>query len=355
MYNGDARSLTGRMVSFSSDVSLPAAHIVAENLKRAFSMRSRLFSNSTNAYRMVNGDGDLLPSLVIDRYDDCAVVQSHSIGADRWIDDASFSLVDRLMEFHPFRGILEKSTSHTRREDGLDPRQRWLHGDAGAETVVSENGIPMIVPLEHGQKTGLFLDQREMRAMVSQLAAGKRVLNLCCYTGGFSLAALVGGAERVVSVDSSSSALAVLGRNIPLLPTSENNAIADRHEIVCADIFDYLDLAVKRKELFDMVILDPPAFAKSAKDVRKAVKAYHNANLRALQVLDPSRGGFLVTCSCSYHVDEEAFERAVKAACIDGRKYAQIIGRHRQACDHPQSLYHPEGSYIKGLVLHVHS
>jgi 23S rRNA (cytosine1962-C5)-methyltransferase len=288
------------------------------------------------ACRLVHGEGDGIPSLIVDRYGDYLVVQTLSQATDRLKDE----LVAHLQELLRPAGILERNDPRVRQLEGLDRKVGVLAGDVPETVEVVENGVRFEADLWKGQKTGLFLDQRENHAMARAYARG-RVLDGFTYNGGFALH-VAPQASEVLAADVSAEAVARVRRN------AERNGAAN---VVAreANVFDLLHELHGRGERFDTVILDPPAFAKSKDAVEKAWRGYKEINLRALQILEP--GGCLVTCSCSYHVDEIAFEEIVWSAAVDAGATVTVVEKRRQARDHPIVLGVPETYYLKCLVL----
>lgn len=360
MVNLQCPSLIGRMVSFSKSATMQdVPDVIRNNIRRACDFRTRLpfiSSGKTNCYRVVNSEADNLPSLVVDRYADRLVLSSGSLGIDLMVEKGL--IVDTLIE-HSFlkndiRAVYERSSSGSRKAEKVADREGYLWRSPNFEptdVVVLENGIPMIVDVQHGQKTGLFLDQRNMRSYVQKLSTNKRVLHLCCCTGGFSLSALAGGAKSVVSVDISESSLAMLERNIQL--GVERGAFASEtakhHKFVQGDLWQFLD---SHEEEYDLIILDPPKLAGKASDVPKALKAYTQANEHAMR-LAASTGAFFLTFSCSNPISAAEFEKAVLIAARATNRNVRLLQRHRQAEDHATSWFHPEGEYLKSLVLHI--
>lgn len=330
--------IVGRMLSF--DHTLPQ-DAVKQHLVQAIALRKQLFSDQqTTAYRLVNGEGDLLPGLIVDRYEDFLVVQLSTLGM---VKMRSF-IVDCLREMLSSKGIYEKSLLPSRKEEGLKEEQGVLFGEKPPEYVeVLENGLRFFVSIEQGQKTGFFLDHREMRQWVRSLAQGKRVLNCFAYTGGFSIYAGAGGASLVDSVDISKSAVEVGERNWML-----NGLFAGKGRFIAADVFDFLR---QRPLDYDLVILDPPAFAKRQKDVVPACRGYKDINRIAMQKMPPR--SLLLTSSCSYHVDEMLFQTVVFQAAVEAGRTVKIVGRHRHAPDHPINICHRESDYLKSLLLFV--
>lgn len=330
--------IVGRMVSFDATPPLTA---IEKNVDEAIALRKQLFpDNKTTAYRLINGEGDGIPGLIVDRYDQVLVIQIGTLG----IEKIKTWLVDLLQKKLAPTSIYEKSLLPTRREEGLKDVQGQLFGNFIPEVEVRENGHAFIVSLEKSQKTGFFLDHREMRAWVGSIAANKRVLNAFSYTGGFSVYALAGGAKSADSLDISEEALALAKRNIAL------NGLQDKAAgFYPADVFQYLR---DRKELpYDLVILDPPAFAKKKKDVVTACRGYKDINRLAMQKMPA--GSFLLTCSCSHHVDETLFQQVVFQAAAEAKRNVRIIGKQRLAPDHPINIFHPESAYLKSLCLYI--
>ncbi len=328
-------SLSGRVLTFRDE---PVEEVLALRLKEAIRWRQSLFDPEvTNTYRLVNAEGDGLPGLIIDLYDDVAVFQIATTGMER----LKSQILSLLLKELPLTGVYEKSISLSRFQEGLSSFEGVLYGSCPQEVLVKENGVLFVVDIQKGQKTGLFLDQRQMRQLVHRLACGKRVLNCFAYTGGFSLFALKGGALSVTSVDSSEPACRSALENTRL------NGL-DRHIVVCQDAFEYC----KREPFpFDFVILDPPAFAKKRQDIQEACRGYKEINRLVLQRLPPS--SYLLTSSCSHFVDETLFGQILFQAAQEAGREARICSHHIQAPDHPTSLFHPEGGYLKSLLLFV--
>jgi 23S rRNA (cytosine1962-C5)-methyltransferase len=309
----------------------------AERIRAAASFRRQVVEGST-AYRVVAAEGDLLPSLIVDRYGDCFVLQMLSQGMDR----LSSQIVDILQEEFSPRAILERNDVAVRALEGLPERKGVLAGENVSEVVVEENGLKFSVDLLGGQKTGAFLDQRENRAAARGYARG-RALDCFTYTGGFALT-LARQCEAVLGIDSSPEALRLAHRN------QELNAITNT-EWREANCFDFLKAADQGKQHFDTVVLDPPAFARQKSNLEAALRGYKELNLRALKILIP--GGFLITCSCSHHVSEAALLGAVAEAALDAHRVATVVERRTQARDHPILLTVPETHYLKCLILRV--
>ncbi len=300
-------------------------------------------SATTTCYRLVHGEGDGLPGLVIDIYGHTAVVQCHSVGM--YLSREEIAAALRNTFGSKLLAIYDKSSQTLPYNADLDAIDGYLWGDRSTnEEWVLENGNRFHVDWVKGQKTGFFIDQRENRDLVGRYARGRRLLNTFCYTGGFSIYALAGGAREVVSVDSSELAVSLTDRNVEL-----NFGTNAPHTSEAIDTFDYL--AKTRKGEFDMIILDPPAFAKHHKVLGNALQGYKRLNARALEKI--ASGGILFTFSCSQAVSKEQFRTTVfSAAAIAGRR-VRILHQLTQPADHPINIYHPEGEYLKGLVLYV--
>ena len=354
-------SIAVRMLDFGPEATLPDADFWESRLRNAYQLRQSLgltgqiltdshpeqspilsstHSPITNVYRLTHAEGDGLPGLIIDVYGDTAVVQAHSAGmyhARPHIAAALQAVVPGL------RAIYDKSAETVPAKAAPAAQNGYLLGaDTGQEHVVTENGHPFVVDWETGQKTGFFIDQRDNRALLARYAAGRRVLNTFCYTGGFSVYALAAGAALVHSVDSSKRAIELTERNALLAPH------ADRHEAYAQDVFTFLK---DRHNQYDLIVLDPPAFAKHLSARHNALMGYKRLNAAGIRQIAP--GGLLFTFSCSQVVSRELFEGAVMAAAIEAGRPARILHRLTQPADHPVSLFHPEGEYLKGLVLAV--
>jgi 23S rRNA (cytosine1962-C5)-methyltransferase len=294
--------------------------------------------------RLIHAESDGLPGVIADRYGDTVVVQLTSAGADKWRP----AIVAGLLKATGCARIYERSDSDVRGLEGLEPATGWLHGAAPAEApTILENGVRLAVDIAGGHKTGFYLDQRDNRALLGQLAAGKDVLNCFCYTGGFSLQALAGGAASVLSIDSSGPALAQARINLAL----NSNLPAARAEWLEADVFQALRDFRKAGRQFDLIVLDPPKFAPSAAHADRAARAYKDINLLGFRLLRP--GGLLMTYSCSGGIGLELFQKIVAGAALDAGRDARIVRRLAGAGDHPVALNFPEGEYLKGLLVQV--
>ena len=329
--------IIGRMVAFDQT---PPLQSIEQRLQAAFHLRREWFDlQQTNAYRLVNGEGDGIPGLIVDIYDQVIVLQSSTKGIDRlkpWI-------VDWLNQYLKPQTIYEKSLLPSRREEGLRDNQGYLSGQEQPEIIFKENDLLFTTSLEKSQKTGFFLDHREMRQWVRHLAQGKRVLNAFSYTGGFSVYALAGGAKKVDSVDVSQEALEVAKHHVAL-----NGWNPQSQGFFCEDVFDFL----RQRDLsYDFVILDPPAFAKRQKDIIPACRGYKDINRLAMQKMP--RQSLLLTSSCSHYVNEDLFQKVLFQAALEAKRQVRMIGRHRLAPDHPINLFHPESNYLKSFLLYL--
>jgi 23S rRNA (cytosine1962-C5)-methyltransferase len=311
-------------------------------LSQAIALRAALpASRHTNALRLVHGESDGLPGLIVDRYADVLVAQFLAAGVERWREP----ILDLLSELTACEAIFERSDAEVRKLEGLEQRVGFARGNRNASRCpIVEYGLNFRVDVEQGQKTGFFLDQRENRQRVRELAAGREVLDGFSYTGGFSIAALAGGAAKVTAIESSAAALEVARENLAANPLD-----AGKVDFVEGDVFGELRRLRDRGASFQMVILDPPKFAPTAAQARNAARAYKDINLLALKLLAP--GGLLATFSCSGGVSPELFQSIVAGAALDAGARARIIERFGAAADHPVALEFPEGEYLKGLLV----
>jgi len=288
--------------------------------------------------RLCHGEGDELPGLIMDYYNGTVVLQCHSVGMLFHLDAIKTALQQGLGS--DFKALFHKSS------DTLPKRQEhqdgYLYGDCPTPHVALEDGIKYAIDWVGGQKTGFFIDQRDNRSLLGKMAPGKTVLNAFCYSGGFSLQALKNGAKRVYSLDSSAKAIALTEQNLAL------NAFHERHVSVVADAMEFLK---ELPEPFDIIVLDPPAFAKHLDKKHKAVQGYKRLNAHALRQIKP--GGILFTFSCSQVIDKELFQHTLISAAIDSGRKVKVLHQLHQPADHPIGAFHPEGEYLKGLVLYV--
>ena len=311
---------------------------------RAFRLRQTLGlvrPGENDTFRLVHGEGDQLPGLVVDVYGETAVMQAHSVG----MHQERQLIAETVLDVVPgLRHIYYKSESTLPYKAPIDPQDGYLiGGPADGEHLALENGLRFQVDWLRGQKTGFFIDQRDNRSLLEHYATGRSVLNMFCYTGGFSVYALRGGAERVHSVDSSAKAIELTNRNVAL-----NFPGDTRHETYAEDAFKFLQ---NNREEYDLIILDPPAFAKHRDAVRNALKGYQRLNAKAIGQI--RSGGLLFTFSCSQAVSREQFRLAVFSAAAETGREVRILHQLTQPADHPVNIYHPEGEYLKGLVLWV--
>jgi len=315
-----------------------------KRLQNASSSRmSYITPSGTNAVRLVHGESDRLPGLIVDRYDNFLVVQYLSCGPDHWRE----ILADLLVELTGVQNIYERSDVDVRTLEGLPPRVGVLRGvEPPIKSQICENGLIYWVDIQHGHKTGFYLDQRNNRACLRELSRGKEVLDCFCYSGGFTISALAGGATSVLAVDSSADALALAQANVSL-----NSFDEDRVVWLEGDVFQVLREFRDRGRCFDLIVLDPPKFAPTVSQAERAARAYKDINLLAIKLLRP--GGLLFTFSCSGGITAELFQKIVAGAALDAGKEAQIIGYLQQSPDHPVALNFPEGAYLKGLIVKV--
>lgn len=312
--------------------------LVTRRLREAMALRAATLPPDLTAYRVINGEGDRLPGVVVDRYGDFLVCQALTAGAARLLPQ----VVDGLGTVLSPRGILQRSEGGVRAEEGLAGARGVLFGEEPPVPLeIVENGVRLLVDLVHGQKTGFFLDQRDNRARIRALARDRNVLNLFAYTGGFSIAAALGGATRVVSVDSSRPALELAEAAWVL-----NGLPPDASEGVEGDVFEWLRAG---REPFGLIVLDPPPFVRRRRDLRPGVRGYRDVNLQAFRRLGP--GGWMLTCSCSQHLDRATFREIVVGAAAAAGRSVQLVGEYDHPPDHPTLLAHPEGVYLKALLV----
>ncbi len=334
-------SISIRVLSFLEAV--PTADLYTEKISAAYTLREKagIISSDTTAFRLIHGEGDGLPGLIIDFYEGVAVVQAHSFGmhADRnLISEALQKVLGQklIAVYYKSKATLPGKVKDSQ-QDG------YLFGMTGVPHVVLEHGNKFFVDWEEGQKTGFFLDQRENRKLLGDFSKGKKVLNTFCYTGGFSVYALKGNAELVHSVDASEKAIELTRKNIEL-----NGFDANKHECYAIDTFEFLK---DKNDVYDFIILDPPAFAKHRDARHQAMKGYQRLNTEAIKAI--KKGGILFTFSCSQVVDRQLFYDTVVSAAIQAGRDVKVLYQLTQSPDHPVSMFHPEGEYLKGLVLYV--
>ncbi len=332
--------IRARVWTFDPDEAVDGAFF-ARRVAQALGRRAGLLDAAHDAMRLVHGEADGLPGVVIDRYAGVAVVQLSSAGAERHRD----AMVTGLLAGGGIDAVYERSDAEVRNLEGLPPRSGPMHGALPGRVVIHEDGLAYRVDVEGGQKTGFYLDQRDNRRIVRLHAQGRRVLNAFCYTGGFSLAALAGGAASVLSIDSSAPALGMARSNLAANPSIASQPARWKD----ADVFSELRVLRNAGETFDLIVLDPPKFAPNAASVKRASAAYKDINLLALKLL--ARGGLLATFSCSGGVDAALFRRIVAGAAADAQRDATVLAELHASSDHPSTLAFPEGEYLKGLLL----
>ena len=336
-------SIAVRVLSFSEEEinhSFWCSH-----LESALKMRQRIGiadNENNNTYRLVHGEGDALSGLIIDCYGETIVMQAHSVGMHASRKAVCRALVEVMG--NRMKHVYYKSETTLPFKAELEQENDFIHGGTDNDIAI-ENGLKFHVDWLHGQKTGFFIDQRENRSLLEHYAKDKSVLNMFCYTGGFSVYAMRGQAKMVHSVDSSAKAIELTNRNMDL-----NFPGDKRHEAFCEDAFKYLDNTDNANK-YDLIILDPPAFAKHRKALHNALKGYTRLNVKGLQRI--KQGGILFTFSCSQIVSKENFRNAVFTAAAQAGRKVRILHQLHQPADHPINIYHPEGEYLKGLVLYV--
>ena len=357
-------SIAVRILAFGEE-TLPADFWLSR-IRAAYKMRESLglvrndksqitnYKSLNNTFRLVHGEGDFLPGLIVDVYAETAVIQAHSVGMHVNRKEIAQAILDEVPQV---KNIYYKSDDTLPFKAPVEGEKTgWLINDQmvnDSEFWSIENGLEFRIDWLRGQKTGFFIDQRENRALVERYAKGKDVLNMFCYTGGFSLYALRGGAKTVDSVDVSQKAIDIVEANV-----KRNFPDCTNHRAIAADAFDYLNDQINAKMVngqmvngYDLIILDPPAFAKHRDAVKNALRGYQRINAKAIEMIRP--GGILFTFSCSQAVDKEAFRLAVFSAAAQVGRKVRILHQLHQPQDHPINIYHPEGEYLKGLVLYV--
>lgn len=330
-----------RAWSFDEAERIDAAFF-ERRIAKALALRARLPIES-DGVRLIHGEADGLPGLIVDRYGELLSAQFLSAGTERWKP----TIADLLLKATGLTRLYERSDSGVRKLEGLEPATGWLRGEGATEVTIREHGWKLTLDVAEGHKTGFYLDQRDNRRLFADTVRHfgfQRVLNCYCYTGGFSVAALAGGAQRVVSVDSSAPALSRATAHVAL-----NGFDPARHEARDADVNQTLRDALKAGEVYDAIVLDPPKFAPTASHAERAARAYKDINRLALKLLSP--GGALFTFSCSGGVGTELFHKIVAGAGMDAGVDGVIYDRVAAAPDHPQTLVFPEGEYLKGLVI----
>lgn len=334
-------TITVRVLSFD-DIAIDDS-FWQQRMQSALAMRESIGvanNPNNNTYRLIHGEGDNLPGLIIDCYGTTAVMQAHSVGMHVCREQICKALVEVMGD--RIKNVYYKSETTLPFKAELGQENGFIYGHTDNNTAV-ENSLSFHVDWLKGQKTGFFVDQRENRSLLEHYAKGKSVLNMFCYTGGFSVYAMRGGANIVHSVDSSAKAIELTNHNVAMNFPNDN-----RHEAFCEDAFKYLDDNDKK---YDLIVLDPPAFAKHRMALHNALKGYIRLNIKGLQRIKP--GGILFTFSCSQAVSKENFRNAVFTAAAQAGRNVRILHQLHQPADHPVNIYHPEGEYLKGLVLYV--
>jgi len=337
-------SIAVRVVSFEN---IPVDDDFWSNkIKNAYAMRVSLglvAQEKNNTFRLIHGEGDSLPGLIVDVYNDTAVMQAHSVGMHEIRQTLAESIVKNVPQV---TNVYYKSETTLPFNAPITPEDGYLIGQETTDLSAIENGLKFHVDWLRGQKTGFFIDQRENRSLLERYSSGKSVLNMFCYTGGFSVYALRGGAQLVHSVDSSAKAIALTDKNV------EANFPNDpRHTSFDEDAFKFLNNLEHNEQKYDLIILDPPAFAKHREAIRNALKGYKRLNAKAFEQIKP--GGILFTFSCSQVITKDQFRLAVFSAAAESKRNVRILHQLSQPADHPINIYHPEGEYLKGLVLWV--
>jgi 23S rRNA (cytosine1962-C5)-methyltransferase len=334
-------SIRVRAWSFDEQERIDAAFF-GRRIAQAVALRARL-GIASDAVRLVHGEADGLPGLIVDRYGDTLSAQFLATGVERWKD----AIADQLLQATGLARLYERSEASVRTLEGLAPQSGWLRGDGPTEVAIHEHGWQLAVDVATGHKTGYYLDQRDNRGLfaqwVRQLGA-RRVLNCYSYTGGFSVAALAGGATEVTSVDSSGPALARAGAHV-----ADNGFDPARHSTLDADVNATLRSFIQAGRTFDAIVLDPPKFAATTAQAERAARAYKDINRLAFKLLEP--GGLLFTFSCSGGVSADLFHKIVAGAGLDAQVDGYLLRRLEAACDHPSTVNFPEGEYLKGLAI----
>ncbi|MFM9837125.1 MAG: class I SAM-dependent rRNA methyltransferase [Cyclobacteriaceae bacterium] len=330
-------TITVRVISFSAEK--PSEKLYSDKIAQALQQRqgTKVISEETNAYRLVHGEGDGLSGLIIDVYHGVAVMQAHSAGMH----------IDRQLIADAIKNVLKENLSavyYKSQATLKTPSENsYLYGMAAVPHTILEHDNNFFVDWEEGQKTGFFLDQRENRKLLGEMAQGKKVLNTFCYTGGFSVYALQNGAEFVHSVDASEKAIEMTRKNLQL-----NEFDFNENACVASDTFDFIK---DKKDVYDLIILDPPAFAKHKEAKHQAMKGYQRLNAEAMRII--KSGGIIFTFSCSQVVDRQLFYDTVVSSAIQAGRQIKVLHHLAQPADHPVSIFHREGEYLKGLVLYV--
>jgi 23S rRNA (cytosine1962-C5)-methyltransferase len=340
-YNS-ASQIIARVWSWQAQERIDADFFLRKIASALTARKDLKLDQHSNGLRLIHGESDGLPGLIVDKYSDVLVLQLGSAGAEHWRE----TFADCLQQLCQPVCIYERSDSDGRALEGLPIRSDVVRGQLPENLSVTENGINIAVDVAAGQKTGFYLDQRDNRALIGELSAGRDVLNCFCYTGGFSLYALRGGANTVLSIDSSADALQLAQHNVEL-----NGLDASRAEWQDNDVFEALRKLRDQNRKFDLIVLDPPKFAPTAAFAEKAARAYKDINLLGFKLLRP--GGILATFSCSGGISDDLFQKIIAGAALDAGVDVQIVRKLHAAADHPVLLSFPEGAYLKGLVLRM--
>ena len=330
-----------RLFEFTQDEQLIIDETYWLNkVKMAYALRSAHVLNAeTNCYRLLHAEGDFTPGIICDIYNNVASVQLLIKGTELIQEQ----LIRAIEQITGVEHVFLKTKKSSQMMEGVESGTRWTTNPPVSKTEVTENNIRFLVDVEHGQKTGFFIDQRDNRQLLTHFAKDKKVLNTFSYTGGFSLYALAGGASLVHSVDISKDACSMCDENVTL-----NFPDCKIHESFSADCFDFIK---QQAEQYDVIVLDPPAFAKNARSVDNAARGYKELNMAAIKKI--KSGGIIFTFSCSQNIDRDLFRKIVFGAAADARRNVRIIHQLTQPADHPVNIFHPEGEYLKGLVLQV--
>ncbi len=337
-YFNQGKSIVGRMISFHDG---DPKQIIIDNIKSAIALRKTVVPENTTAYRLINGEADNLPGLIVDVYADVLVLQANTLG----IEKLKPLILETLSNTIKPKAIYEKSTSPTRRGEGLEDVEGWITSEVPQPVEILEHGLKFSVSFADSQKTGMFLDQREMRQLVKNYSKDRTVLNCFSYSGGFSIYALAGQALQADSVDSDKNAISSAKDNLLL-----NGFDANKNGLYASDVMAFLSQS-KLPANYDFIILDPPAFAKRSSDVKNASRGYRDLNRLAMQKLP--KGGLLLTSSCSSHIDKDLFKTIIFQAAKDAKRNIKILSYHVLAADHPVNLFFPEGDYLKSLLLYL--